>query len=61
MSYLVKSHMNRVRNHKSAVVTHEEDVLVPHDLAQPLALLDHGGRLVASVPGTPTKKPAISG
>ena len=61
MSYLVKSHMNRVCDHKSAVVTHEEDVLGPHDLAQPLALLYHGGRLVASVPGHPTKKPAQDG
>ena len=40
------------------MMTHKQNVLVSHDLAQPLALLYHGGWLVASVPGAPAQEPA---
>ena len=39
-------------------MAHEEDVLVPQHLAEPLALLDHGGGLITRVIGAPVKKPA---
>ena len=35
------------------MVTHEQNILVSHHLPQPLALLYHGGWLVAGVPGAP--------
>ena len=50
--------MDGVGDHEGAVMAHEEDVLVPQHLAEPLALLDHGGGLVTSVIGAPVKKPA---
>ena len=49
--------MDGVRDDEGAVVTHEEDALVPQDPAEPLALLDHGGGLVPRVPGAPVKEP----
>ena len=57
-SYLVKGHVDGVGDHEGAVVAHEEDVLVPEHLAEPLALLDHGGGLVTRVEGAPVKEPA---
>ena len=58
LSFLVKGDVDGVGDNEGAVVTHEEDVPVPQDAPQPLALLYHGGGLVASVPGAPVKKPA---
>ena len=52
--------MDGVRDHDGAVVAHEEDVLVPEHLAEPLALLDHGCGLVTRVEGAPVKEPAAT-
>ena len=52
--------MDGVRDHEGAVVAHEEDVLVPEHLTEPLALLDHGCGLVTRVEGAPVKEPAAT-
>ena len=51
--------MNRVSHHQGAMVTHEEDVLVPQNLPQPLPLIYHIWRLVSCVPGTPVFEPEM--
>ena len=50
--------MDGVRDHEGAVMAHEEDVLVPEHLAEPLSLLDHGGGLVTRVVCASVKEPA---